>query len=258
MSRPEKITLVVITFRNDFQLLDRLLASIYAYWDTKEVAEIIVVMNDKYEYMKPFNDLVDACEEPSIPIRRLWANELSPEMDQYDWYSQQFLKLLVSDLVNTDWFVIHDCKDYYKGHCNLTYFFSDSCQAYGCVNLWKPNNMYTGPGIFEAEYTRAYRLWGMDFRNHKNFTLKYVTPFICRTQTIKDLVSDLRKKFQTVFDLLLFLQKDHKPLFTEFALISAYVTFKGQLLMDYTMTEPNYNNYHYIASRSKDLRRIEV
>ena len=250
------ITAIVPVYRNDFDAMRRLLTSMAEYWQRDQLEEVIVILNEKYSYRAEFDSIIAGCQEV-MPgkIRSIWANELHTEMEQYDWYSQQFLKILVAEQVKTEWYIIHDAKDYYIGHCDLTHWFDEAGRAHGCVNPYDPVNHNSGPGIFDAEYTRAYRLWNMDFRNYKGYMLKYITPFLVRTETMRDMTADLKEKFQTLFYQLLYLQINHKPAFTEFALISAYITYRGQLQRDYTHGAHSKDMWHYRVKQSKDLRR---
>jgi hypothetical protein len=249
----KKLTVVVPAYHDDFELLERLLASCATHL-SDFLEEVIVILNDKYMFLEEFNAVIDRCRFPEITIRTMWANELYPELNQYDWYSQQLVKILVADHVKTEWFVINDCKDFYTGKLEYSNFINDKGMAYANINIYKPGVFGTGPGIFEEQYARAYQIWGMYFPNYKNFTLKYTTPFICRTEYICDMIKDLKQKFQNVFYLILFMQIDHKPMFTEFALISAYITYRGRLVVDYN-TDYNHLSYGPYASRNKDLRR---
>lgn len=254
--RPESITAIVPVYRNDFDAMKRLLVSMAEYWKADQLAEIIVILNEKYSYRQEWNNILDEIENlMPCNVRRMWANELDPEMEQYDWYSQQMIKILIAEKVKTDWYIIHDAKDYYIGHCDMTHWFDDNGRALGCVNPYEPVQHNSGPGIFEAEYTRAYRLWNMDFRNYRGYMLKYTTPFIVRTETACDMIKDLKEKFQTLFYQLLYLQINHKPAYTEFALISAYVTYRGQIQRDYAHGELSQHTWHYRVKQSKNLRR---
>jgi hypothetical protein len=109
----DKITMILITYRNDFDLLKRFLDSVYDNFQTDQIHEIIIVLNDRYMYKQAFDELITSKENPSVSIRRIWANELFPKLEHYNWYSQQLLKLLVSKVVETKHYIIHDCKDYY-------------------------------------------------------------------------------------------------------------------------------------------------
>jgi hypothetical protein len=250
----DKMTVVLPTYHDDFELLERFLASCAHQFAPGDLEEVIVILNDRYRFLKEFNEIIDRCRFDGFNVRTLWANELHPELAQYDWYSQQLVKILIAEQVRTEWFVIHDCKDYYIDRVTYRHFVDDKDTAYGNINIYRPNVFTSGPGIFEEQYTRAYQVWGLYFPNYKNFTLKYTTPFICRTEYIVDMIKDLKQKFQNVFYMILFLQIDHKPAFTEFALISAYITYRGRLMIDYN-TDYSVLGYGPRVTRNKDLRR---
>ena len=47
-----KISIVVVTYHNDFVLLDRLLRSIQQYWEINDIEEIIIILNDSTKYLE--------------------------------------------------------------------------------------------------------------------------------------------------------------------------------------------------------------
>lgn len=253
--RPEKLTFVCVVYRNDFDLLSRLLNSINEYVNPAIIEEFLIILNEPYKYVSELKQHLNGLNAMSFTIRQIWSNEIWPEQDNYGWYSQQMLKILAAEKVNTEWYMIHDAKDHYIEHCDMPDYFDASGSAYGTVNNYDPYKFGSGPGIFEKEYTNAYELWSLDFRNHKtSFMLKYTTPFPVRTEIMCDMIKDLRDRFHNIFYKLLLLQVDHKALYTEFALISAYTTYRGVIMRDYVhgFDQPNFT---WKIKQNKDLRR---
>lgn len=257
--RPEKITFVCVVYRNDYDLLERLMATLGEYFQLDQIHELVLILNEPYSYYTTFKQFLSNIPDFGYQITTYWSNELWPEQDEYDWYSQQMLKLLAAEKVTTDWYVIHDAKDHYIGHTNIAHYFDDQGSAYGCVNTYDPHKFGSGAGIFDAEYSRAYEIWGLDFRNHRSsFMLKYTTPFPVKTSIITDMLTDLRSRFQGIFYRLLQLQINHKPLYTEFALISAYLTYRGAIAQLYIHGWERTDTYTYRVKQNKDLRRKYV
>ena len=254
--RPEKLTFVCVVYRNDYDLVMRLMSSLGEFFKLDEIEELVLILNEPYNYVSNFQAFLAGIPNFGYKVTTYWSNELWPEQDSYDWYSQQMLKILAAEKVNTSWYVIHDAKDYYIGHTDITHYFDQQGASYGCVNTYDPHKFGSGPGIFNDEYTRAYEIWGLDFRNHKSsFMLKYTTPFPVKTELIRDMIEDLKSRFHGVFYRLLQLQINHKPLYTEFALISAYLTFRGRIAQDYIHGWERSDTFTYRVKQSKDLRR---
>jgi hypothetical protein len=70
------------------------------------------------------------------------------------------------------------------------------------------------------------------------------------------MITDLRSKLGGMFRHLINLQLDHRPMFTEFALIDAWARHSGSMETDYwnhtTRPQPDFNE---LVQQDKDLRR---
>ena len=45
MSDQKKITIAVVTYHNDFLLLERMLKSVYSFWNSDQVESICIILN---------------------------------------------------------------------------------------------------------------------------------------------------------------------------------------------------------------------
>ena len=253
---PELTTLIVVAYHLDFAMLRRFIASVVQHWRHDQLVEIIVVLNDNHRYRAEFNAVLDSFQPEEIRIRRIWANEIWPGIDHYDWCSQQQLKLMIATHVTTDWYIIQDCKDFYTGPVSIDTFWAQGW-AVECLSPMDYFDTSSGAGIFTNQYRNAYKIWGLDFSDHRHLPLKYTTPFQVRTDVIQDMLSDLRAKMGGAFDLLLHLEYKHHYFVTEFALISGYVTHRGLLEELYAPRENTYRQSNELRSstdRNKDLR----
>lgn len=249
-----KLTFTVITCSKDLALLERYLASVHMHFNPAELEEIIIVFNDEYRYLPEFKSCL--AKFSALPIRQLWSNEIWPEQNLYNWQSQQQLKLLVSELVKTEWYIINDSKDFYYARVAYSDFISDSGQSLLYLRTIDFRDQWFGPASHHrSQYEYAYDLLGLRFSDYK-IALRTQTASVCpcHTQTIQELTQYLRNKLATIFPWLLLLQINHKAMYTEYALISAWLQKHDLLLQQYSPTITT-AGFHDKVACNKDLRK---
>ena len=224
-----KITFCIVTYKKDFNLLKRLIRSIEQNWDHSCIAEILVIVNDT------------ATLNISTPLN---LKVIYSTIPVYDWYSQQVIKLNLARHVNTEYFIIHDSKDYYTDgdKIDLSYFFNDKKQSIGS---WFATPNYTH---FINEFNNAYKLWGLDFISVKG-KLNEHTPIIYKTSVLLELLEELKD-----IDLL---DKIRTHIYTEFALMSAYIEYK-KLQDSYLTIEDAPAMFFKIQPRVKADRTLQI
>jgi len=223
-----KITFCIVTYKKDFDLAKRLISSIEENWHHHCIEEIIIFVNDNVNF-----DITS-----SLNLRILYS-----DMNNYDWYTQQFIKLNFANYVNTEYFIIHDSKDYYLPgeKIDLSYYFNENKQSIGSwFNL--PNYTY-----FKNQFINAYSFYGIDF-NNVSAKLNEHTPIICKTEIMKDLIFSL-KDINLVESF-----KNH--LYTEFSLMSAFIESK-KLQETYLTLEDDFDRFLKIQSRIKVDRCLQ-
>ena len=113
-----KVTFAVIAYHQDFALLDRLLQSIELYCDLNQIDSIKIVLNDPLIYLDNLNAILK--KYPNLKIELILAHTLEPRINNgFGWNSQQLFKCLLSEHITPDWYIIHDCKDYYTQPVDL-------------------------------------------------------------------------------------------------------------------------------------------
>ena len=70
MSNPKKITIAVVTYHNDFFLLERMLKSVYSFWNPDQVDSICIILNDKPKYYKEFEKLINDNVHKDFKIKK--------------------------------------------------------------------------------------------------------------------------------------------------------------------------------------------
>lgn len=272
MSRPTKITIAIITFHKDFMLLENLLSSIYKNWNPEEIDSIKLVLNDKKRYYTEFSALVEKNTHPNFKIDILYIDDLFPDLPEYvslDWHSQQLFKCLVSNHISTDWYIIHDCKDFYTAPVELSFCFDEIGRATMHLDHTRYNHRYNhsstsdnlsdghwahwGFGPFVAAYHVGCEIFGVDPSDYKNFHLPFVTPFFVKTQLMKEMLAELKSTSKGLFPYLFSVSLDGQQFLTEFMAYNAYCAAKNHL-GDYVDWEYNHRKFFEATSHTMDGR----
>ena len=244
-----KVTLAVVTCNQDLLLLRRLVNSIYQHWYHDDVQEIVVVYNDT-----DFNTAaswINNLAQEGIKLRVIDCHNMWPTQTQHDWHSQQQLKLLISEYISTDWYIIHDSKDYYIASAGSERFFTAWGTSLHHSAKLNADSWAGHHAIFETQYRNAYAL--MDLPMPGKILRAYPSVFPAHTQTILDLLEYLKIQTGKLFDNLLLLEKKHKQLYTEYSLISAWHT-KQNIMDDLYLPGRMNNTFYDIIKSDKTLR----
>lgn len=266
MSNQKSITLVVVTYHNDFVLLSRMLQSVYTYWNPSEVDSICVILNDTPMYYKEFEKVLDNNSNKNFKINKFYPYDLDPGLRFFDWHSQQLLKCLVSNNVTTEWYVVNDCKDYYTKPVSINDLFDDQGRATMPLDHTRypsdnripamPGSAWA-PGPFSLALDCSFRIFDLDPQDHKVIHFPSTTPFIVKTEIMKGMVHELKTILKGMFSFLFSIQLDGQCFVTEFLLYGAYcyATTKNK---DYVHWDANHRKFFTGVLQSKDLRTNEL
>jgi hypothetical protein len=250
-----QITIVIIAYHGDFALLERCLESIDKHCDLDQIAEIKVVLNDAPTYTKSTVDILS--KFPNLKLNLVPSQVLEPVITEYfNWNTQQLFKLLISEHVTTEWYLIHDCKDYYTQPVDfLTDCFTKDNQAITKLDHTQYSDaMHHGGGLlpFNLAHEIACKVWGVDASDTVRWHLPTTTPFFVKTSMMQSMVTELKGMLRGFFPYLFSLAINEQRFCTEFLLYSAYC-MKQNGLSDYAdkSQQPRYYNK---LEQSKDLR----
>jgi hypothetical protein len=251
------ITLVVVTYRLDIALLERFITTAVQYWDKSQLQKILVIYNDTYEYFVKHQDFIKQLAPDLVDLR--WCNTLWPEQDQYDWCSQQQLKLLAAEHVDTEWFIVHDSKDYYTKPTDESYFFNPTgvCLLHPVAVDF---DRWAGvAGNHRYQYENAYQLFGLDLRDETYILRTYqASTFPLHTHNTKQLLTFLRQQFGFLFNWLLLLQRNQQSVFTEYGLVSAWYAHDKTMHEYYSPIRSPSKHFRECLEMSKDLRGKQI
>lgn len=266
MSRPTSITIVVVTYHNDFTLLERFLNSVYEFWNPEQIDKIIIIFNDKIRYRPTFDALIKKYTKLKFKLQSIYPEDLEPKMEFFDWHSQQLLKCLISKEITTDWYLVNDCKDFYTRPVDMDSMFDNQGKAIMQLDHQRyPNeptvppgpSSYWTPGPFSLALSVSYEIFDLDPQDHKLIHFPTTTPFIIKTEIMQGMVSELKGMMKGFFHYLFSVYLDGQCLVTEFLLYSAYC-YKTTNYRDYVDWDINHRDFFISVSQSKDLRTYDV
>jgi hypothetical protein len=264
MSIPSKLTIAIVTFHQDFELLQKLVKSIYTYWNPSEIDSIKIVLNDHAFYYEKFNQVVDELYHSDFKIDKIFHYELEPKLKYLDWCSQQMFKCLISEKITTDWYLIHDCKDSYTKNISITDCFTPDGKALMYLNHMRvttdplsPNpRTHWGFGPFSHSFDNSCQIFNVDSADCKGNHLPILTPFFVKTTNMKDMVYELRNMMKGMFPFLFNITLDGASFVTEFLLYNAYCYSKNKL-EDYADWEHNNRLFANAVTQNLEKRNSD-
>lgn len=266
MHKQKKITIAVVTYHNDFLLLERMLKSVYSFWNPDQVESICIILNDKPKYYKEFENLICNNSHKDFKINKFFSYELEPGIEFFDWHSQQLLKCLISNHISTDWYVINDCKDFYTTPVDIADMFDEQGRATMPLDHSRhpsddrvplmPGSVWA-PGPFSIALKYSFEIFGLDSQDHRTIHFPSSTPFIVKTEIMKNMIVELRSITKGFFPFLFSIQLDGQCFVTEFLLYGAYcyATTKNK---DYVHWDANHRKFFIGVQQSKDLRTSDT
>jgi len=263
MYSKNKISIVVVTYHNDFILLNRLLRSIQQHWKITDIEEIVIILNDPTKYLEQLNKIVKKSLKKQFSYKIETIHSIAPDLvPHYNWNSQQTLKCLSCDLVNTDWYIIHDSKDYYIDNVEMSDIFDENGKATVHLDHTRhpsdsrippvPGSTWP-PGPFSMALENSFKIFDIDPSDHKAIHFPTTTPFIVKTQIMRNMVEDTKRMTKHFFNFLFAMQLDGQCVITEFLLYGAYC-YKTTKYRDYVNWNSNNRTYYKKVNQSKDLR----
>lgn len=255
MYESKQLTIVIVAYHQDFALLNRCLTSIEKFCNFDQIHSIKVVLNDLPTYTKPLEEILNKFQNDKIELVK--SQTLEPVITEYfNWNTQQLFKILISEIVETEWYLIHDCKDQYTGYVD---FFKDCFTPDGRAIMKLDHTQYSdynkhGGGFlpFNLAYEIACNVWKVSRQDTAIWHLPTTTPYFVKTKMMQEMVSDLRSMVRGFLPYLFNLAINEQRFATEFLLYSAYCFNKNQLA-DYVDWSVN-KDYYSKFKQSKDLR----
>jgi hypothetical protein len=244
------ISFVVVTCWKDRNLFFRYLRSVYKHWYSSNLYEIIVIVNDFSDNLSFYKSEAEKIEsESSKHISLRWYTVLDILGIENDfvikkngWFSQQKIKIIIAEYVDTDIFIIHDSKDFYISPADIDIYIDN-----GRIK----SSLTTIKTLYTDQYKRSYELWGLNL-DDSTYILKHWTPVTLFTNIQKSFIKDLKIKLKENFNPLIITDNRVSFNYTEFSLFSAYFEYNK-----YITTLYDIESFDLPMDQKKDLRELE-
>ncbi|UTW59251.1 hypothetical protein KFE96_02785 [Kordiimonas sp. SCSIO 12603] len=210
----QKTDIVVVAFCGELRLLQLQARSFAKYLDPSIIGTIHVILHDNNEhaFTAYFNKYILPEYGPFKSKVRLttYTTLLGHSIKSPDWWSQQSVKLLASNLIETKHYLILDCKNHFIRPSGFQRLYTNDGR------MLLPLNYYHAD--FDENLKAAYTYFGGKGPLSVEKSLPTITPFLAKTQIVKDLITHIEtqenRSFHTVF-----MEKK----FTEFFLYFGYL-----------------------------------
>lgn len=273
----KKITIGLVTCKRDFEIAKRMINSLVRYTNYSQIEEIIVVWNESFDndenanFFQVLSKFLEETLHKKINFRLFSSDNLLEKQENYTpatfhvWQGQQYIKLRIGDICNTEWLLIHDSKDYYYNNIDYQLFFNETGKAKQIIHSIVPAEIEensikavqsetTYGNVFLYAWTVTAKIWHNHnlLMNEKYTGNKYnsipmdktltETPYFFHVPTLKKMNAECDKILGGFYPLLFFcfVPDNQVPMFTEFYHYSNFVEqTQGGLKTLYEPSPPN-------------------
>jgi len=211
---------VILTYREDFNKLQRCLQSIIQHGLGHGTEPVHIIVNDHESAMIEIKNFIP--DDPRFCVwhyKKLddwnrplyWCMELLDWANTLDWYSQQWFKLVASKIVSSEWYLLIDSDIVLQKPITYADMFMNNRACYKQTPIDLTNLKCV------EQLSNAYSHWNDTIHGQKYFMSDH-TPFIMHTTTVKEMLP--------LIDPDLFHPLNDK-LTVEFFLWSAYLDHLG-------------------------------
>jgi hypothetical protein len=172
-------SIVIVTYKNDFDKLQTCLQSLYSHLVSSDVP-VIVVLNDDEEYLIALQHIV----KPYQNIKVVHCSVLGSWTHSLDWWSQQYFKLAVSNVIDTPWYLIVDSDDVFIDTVDTHLFDQDRARCLTEPILAIKNS--SNPSLL-TWLKQSYNIVNYDKLPEE--TMGNLTPFMMNTAVTQQLFS---------------------------------------------------------------------
>lgn len=174
----DAITAVIVSYQKDLHKFSKCLESITVHGQIFQ--EIIVVVNDD----PPVVNLFQKFSQCDSRVKILHWSELASWDRSLDWWSQQYFKLAVSQVISTPWYLLIDSDDLLIQDIDKNVLFD---QGRACCRIEDINLIDQSSNQELIKYLlSARRFVGVPDRT--NYTMGNLTPMMMHTTTVQDLL----------------------------------------------------------------------
>ena len=212
MSR--KLDIVTVTYGKEAGLLRLQARSLAKYVDPKLVGNIHIIINEKWPsaFKRMFEENIRAeYGVLSAKLRIHTYREITGRrLKKIGWRSQQILKLMISQMIGTDEYLVLDCKIHYIRPVSRDHIYTGDGKL--------RTHQYRVVEHFTRQFEKALKFLEVPQPENLDDALPTVPPVLFKTQLVKELIANIETKGRGNFPEIFM-----KEGFTEFYLYLAYL-----------------------------------
>lgn len=226
----KKLDFVTVTYNNETEInLLKLQAFSFSFVDTNIVNDILVVFNDNKcfneSFIEKFYNEITSCypSELKKKVKLLFLKDLKLDFEYSNWFTQQLVKLEVSKVISSDYYVVLDSKNHFINEVTIDYFFNNNV-PYLYFNFHNEKMLefyYNSLNYFNVKCP-----YSNNSNFNENFKLQVSTPFLFNTKECINLINHIETQENKSFKDFFIESKK----FTEFFLYYAYLVFSNKYL----------------------------
>lgn len=181
------LSFLTVTYKHDFPLLKRQLQSIEQFAQQEYPHHI--VLNDDLTYMPELVELTNhyknviITHKDQIPEFIPHKVPLYGNID-YGWFMQQTCKLVASNIIESEYYLVLDSKNYLVDLFNVDNWIDNKVTAI---------KFYPNVDLIEW-FKETCRLFDLDYNECVSYAMEARTPFIMKTQYVRDLLAYITKR----------------------------------------------------------------
>jgi hypothetical protein len=168
-----KITFVLPIIRKDADLAQICVYSIFKLFNTLDIDAFYIITRE--DEIKFFSNLF---QQYAPYLKVLNQNDIyQNNVSESGWHTQQVLKLYIANLINTKYYIILDADCYLTKKINYGDLFVDEKPILSLIHKHKNDWLLKSCAYYE-----------LDYDNDVPDTILNVTPQICNTNIVKELI----------------------------------------------------------------------
>ncbi len=246
------IDFVTITYNNSIEMnLLKLQAYSMKYVDINFINKIIIIYNDTGYY--DFSDIINCYpEELQNKVMIINAIDVIPNYDTSSWYNQQLCKLLIANIVESEYYLILDGKNHFIKYVDQYDYFNSN----------KPILFVNNPGEMIDFYYNCLKYFKIkcpyNFNKETGINIFLTTtPFLMSKKDVLDMINLIEDRENMSFiDFF----KSKEETITEFYIYITYLIYTNKI-SNYTLRPSNYTsimNNIFAVSNTFDKQEIKL
>jgi hypothetical protein len=219
------LDIVVVTFRQELDMLALQLRSIDLFAADDLIRAIFVVLNDRNDdvsrYLDKIQSILSLYPKIDDKVRLIPVETLIPAhtlIHENGWRSQQAIKLIMSAIVETEFYLVLDTKNHFVRPVQRQDFISDSGKPYTHIHDYS-----RGSPAFLDHLRGAFEYFDAEMGQRRiTCGLPAITPMVLKKSLVVETIREVERRGMNFYEA--FLSQESLQNSTELLLYYAYLT----------------------------------